>query len=172
MAGVSIVSCDLKQEKNNMFLYTNETTSTRVKTNIEEAKVLSDVVRLNENVIQLAELALKKSETYKVRKISTELITEHLKIKEYLNHLAEKKIILLPGNFDNSDVVKLSGLDGDVFVKAYLNTVFDLAERETNQLEYLSKITNDVDFKVITVKALVRLNYNLNQIKKTIKTDY
>ena len=63
----------------------------------------------------------------------------------------------------------MSKIDDTGFPKAYLIKVKELLESEIIQLEYLSAMTNDIDFKVLAVKISVKLKYNLNQVNKTIK---
>jgi hypothetical protein len=61
----------------------------------------------------------------------------------------------------------LSKIEGADFFEAYLNKVMELLKSEITESEYLSAMTNDLDFKVLAVKIIVKLNYNLNQIQKT-----
>lgn len=166
------MACEFEKPENENYLYNTEATAKRVKTNIEEAKALSDVAILNETVISISQLSQIKSNEYRVKKISNKLEKDNLKIKKQLQDLAEKKLILLPNTIDKTAINELSKIEEGSFSDAYLKKVKMILESEVTQLEYLSNITNDVDFKVLTVKTLVTLQYNLNQIQNILKTNY
>tara|TARA_R110000868_G_scaffold118221_3_gene313690 strand:- start:19124 stop:19684 length:561 start_codon:yes stop_codon:yes gene_type:complete len=166
---VAIISCDFDNAENESYIYNNNAKTERVKTNIEEAKVLSEISILNETIILLSQLSLEKSNVYTVKAISNRLKKESIEIKKHLNDLAKKKLILLPNRLDKEGINELSKIDDTGFPKAYLIKVKELLESEIIQLEYLSAMTNDIDFKVLAVKISVKLKYNLNQVNKTIK---
>ena len=166
------MACEFEKPENENYLYNTEATAKRVKTNIEEAKALSDVAILNETVISISQLSQIKSNEYRVKKISNKLEKDNLKIKKQLQDLAEKKLILLPNTIDKNAINELSKIEEASFSEAYLKKIKMVLESEVTQLEYLSNITNDVDFKVLTVKTLVTLQYNLNQIQNILKTNY
>lgn len=168
----SVIACDFEKRESQSFFYGNEAITNRIKINVEEAKVLSDIAATNETIIFLSDLMLEKGSDYGVKSISNKLRKDHIKIKGYLNDLAEKKLILLPNTIDKNEINELSKTDKNDFSKAYLNKVHRLLKSEILELEYLSGIANDVDFKVLTVKILVTLNYNLNQIQKNLKANY
>ncbi|MFI0428226.1 DUF4142 domain-containing protein [Mariniflexile sp. HMF6888] len=166
---MSIVSCDLDRNENENYLYNNDAITERVKINIEEAKAMSDISMLNETIIALSRLSLEKTSAYRVKTISYKLKKDNIELKKNLNDLAKKKLILLPIKLDDKEMNELSKIDEAGFSEAYLNKVKELLEREITELEYLSAITNDLDFKVLTVRSLVKLNYNLNQVQKILK---
>ncbi|MFG6686319.1 DUF4142 domain-containing protein [Mariniflexile sp. HNIBRBA6329] len=167
--GVSFISCDFDREENDNNLFNSEIVNDRVKTNIEEAKVLSDIVVLNKTIIGLSQLSAERSTIYSVKTISNKLIKDNTEINKSLNDLAYKKLILLPNSLDKKEIKELNEIDKTDFSKAYLSKVKELLESEIMQLEYLSNITSDIDFKVLAAKILVKLDYNLNQINKIIK---
>jgi len=162
---VSIISCDLDKDEN--YLYNNDAITKRVKINIEEAKVISDISVLNETIIALSKLSLEKNSAYRDKIISYKLIKDNIEIKKDLNDLAKKKLILLPTRLDKKEINELSKIEGADFFEAYLNKIIELLKSEITESEYLSAMTNDLDFKVLAVKIIVKLNYNLNQIQKT-----
>lgn len=166
---VSVISCDLDKNESENHLYNNDAITERVKINIEEAKVISDISVLNETIIALSRLSLEKNNAYHVKTISYELEKDNIEIKRKLKDLAKKKLILLPTRLDEREINELSKIDEAGFSEAYLNKVKELLESEISELEYLSTITNDLDIKVLTVKILVKLNYNLSQIYKVLK---
>ncbi|WP_308990612.1 hypothetical protein QLS71_003930 [Mariniflexile litorale] len=171
---VSIISCDNENYLYNNDLYNNnavnenEAINERVQTNIEEAKILSDVSILNENIIVLSNSLLEKNSIYPLKNISHKLNKDHIQIRKNINDLAKKKLVLLPTTLDKNEINEISKIDEARFPKDYLDEVKKLLENEIEQTEYLSMITNDVDFKVLTIKILVKLNYNLIQIHKTL----
>tara|TARA_R110002050_G_scaffold239974_1_gene376171 strand:- start:3893 stop:4480 length:588 start_codon:yes stop_codon:yes gene_type:complete len=168
--GVSIISCDFDKNKKDTYLFNTDLKKEKIKTNIEEGKVLSEVAILNETILKLSELALTKDGEYSVYVIANKLKKDNTEIKNSINELAKAKLIILPNGFNKADVNRLLLVDEDSFSKAYLNRTGKLLEREIARLEYLSSITNDLDFKVLIVKYLMRLNHDLDQLnKKTIK---
>lgn len=168
--GVSIVSCDLDKHKKDTYLFNPDLKKEKIKTNIEEGKVLSEVTILNETILKLSELALTESGEYNIYTIANKLKKDNTEIKNSIIELAKAKLIILPNGFNKADVNRLLLVDEDSFSKAYLGRTGKLLEREIARLEYLSSITNDLDFKVFIVKSLTRLNHDLDQLnKKTIK---
>lgn len=163
---ISVISCDFEVTTNESDLYGNKATVDRVKINIEEAKVLSSIAILNENVILLSGLATEKNSTFSVKNVSKKLEKQHRQIKNKLNDLAENKLILLPNKLDKNDINTLHYVEDEDFNNAYLDKVETLLKNEIAQLEYLSTITNDVDFKVFTIRILDDLNFSLTQINK------
>lgn len=163
---VSIISCSLDKNESKNRLY-NDTLAERVKINIEEARSISDISTLNETIIALSKLSLEKSSAYREKIISYKLIKDNIEIKKDLNDLAKKKLILLPTRLNKKEVSELSKIDGADFFEAYLSKIIELLKSEITESEYLSVMTNDLDFKVLAVKIIVKLNYNLNQIHKT-----
>ena len=162
---VGVISCGSDKNENKNRLYNDS--AERVKTNIEEAKAISDISVLNETIIALSKLSLEKSSAYHEKIISHQLIKDNIEIKRDLNDLAKKKLILLPTRLDKKEINELSKIDEAGFFEAYLNRITELLKSEITESEYLSVLTNDLDFKVFAVKILVKLNYNLDQIHKT-----
>ncbi|WP_445737444.1 DUF4142 domain-containing protein [Mariniflexile sp.] len=163
---VSSSSCDFGVTQKGSYCYNNEVENKSVRVNIEEAKTLSKITALNQSIIFLSQLSLEKNIAYRIKAMSNNLKKDNIHINNQLNNLAEKKLILLPNSLDEKQRNALSNMDDGNFSEVYLDKVEELLKSEIKQLQYLSAITNDVDFKVLTVKVLVKLNYNLNQITK------
>lgn len=173
---VCTFSCELDKTDNENFIYSsnlyenaeNKAINIRIKTNIEEAKALSDLSVLNETIIMLSSLILEKKSLYPVNSVSQKLKKDHIKIKKNLNEIAKKNLIFLPASLSKNEINEISKIEETNFPKAYFDKIIEVLEDEIEQTEYLSLITNDIDFKVLTVKTLVKLNYNLVQTNKTL----
>lgn len=163
----SNTACDFEKDD-----YKNEALNERVQTNIEEAKTVSDIVILNEALLKLNSLPQVSQENYQIKEMSDALQKDQLEIKKSIDNLAENKLILLPTNFDENEIDELSKVNETNFTKAYLTKTATLIKSQKEQLKYLSTITNDIDFRVLTVQSLVKLNSNLNKIQKVLKTNY
>lgn len=172
VTSIAMVSCDFQKPKTESYLYSNEASLNRVKTNIEEAKVLSDIYIINETIISLSQLSQENSKNYRIKTISNKLEKDHLKTKKYLNNLADKKLILLPNSIDETEIHDFEITADEHSSNSFLNNISKLLKSEMAQLEYLSSITNDVDFKVLAVRILVFLEYNNDQIQNILKTNY
>lgn len=162
---ILMVSCDFEKPETNKYFNSNEATTKRVEINIEEAKALSEIAILNQTIISLSDIVIQNSSNYSLVTLSRKLKKDHLKIDKNINNLAEKKLILLPNRIEDLQATGWLGLNKHQFLQTYIAKVCRLLENQITQLEYLSNITNDVDFKVLTVKALVVLQYNLNKVQ-------
>jgi hypothetical protein len=117
---VSTFSCDFVKAENDAYLYNNDVKTKRVITNIEEAKILSDISILNENIIALSKLSLEKSNLYSMKMLSNKLKKDSAKIKKQLIELADKKLILLPSRLNENEIEKFNVTDSVSFSEAYL----------------------------------------------------
>lgn len=167
-----MVSCDFQKLKIESYIYNSETSLKRIKISIEEAKVLSGLAILNEKIISLSQLSGVMSESYSVKATCNKLKEDHLKIKYNINHLAEKKLILLPNCMNKKELIHFENSTNKGGSIIYLNDVLKLLKIEISQFEYLYSISNDLDFKVLGVKTLVTLKYNYNQIQNILQTNY
>lgn len=172
LISIFVLSCEFQKLKAASYLNNNEASSQRISTNIEEAKVLSGIAILNENILTLCESSGEISESYSVKTISSQLKKDHLKTKNDITHLAEKKLILLPNRIDKRKINDIEKTTNESISKVYLNGISQLLKNEISQIEHLVSITNDMDFKVLGVKTLVSLEYNYNQIQNILKTNY
>lgn len=172
LASIFMISCNFQKLETESYSYNNEASLKRINTNIKEAKVLSDIAVINENIISLSQMSEEISESYSIKTISSQLKKDHLKTKKDINHLAEKKLILLPNSIDKKKINDIAKTTNDSISNDHLMGISKLLKIEIAQLEYLSSITNDVDFKVLGAKTLVSLEYNYNQIHNIIKTNY
>ncbi|MDO7171927.1 hypothetical protein [Mariniflexile sp. AS56] len=169
---IGVISCDLERADNNSYLNEKNIKSQEsIKTNIEEAAVLSDIDILNDSVLQLNALYVETTKFDSMYVIANRLEKDVLIIRGYLHSLAEKKLILLPGpsRFEERNSEKVTVANKQDSSNMYLARMEKLLENEIMHLKYLSSITNDIDFKVVTVKILNKLNYNLDQIQQELK---
>jgi hypothetical protein len=163
---MGLMCCDFEVTTNEFEVFGTKANLERVKTNIEEAKVVSSIAILNQQMMLTNQLALTRNIGFGMKRLVQKLERQQQQIKDEMNDLAEEKLILLPNKFSKSDLNTLKAQNDTAFLKVYFQEVQTALNHQIAQLDYLSTITNDLDFKLFTVKALERLNAGLRQINE------
>jgi putative membrane protein len=116
--------------------------------------------------VELAKLALQKSQNADVKKFAQTMVTDHTKANEELKTLAAKKSVVLPTDIGGhkstlDDLSKLSGADFD---KAYVKAMVEDHEEDVDLFEDNTG-NSDADIKAFTTKTLPTLKSHLEMIK-------
>lgn len=117
--------------------------------------------------VELAQLALKKSQNADVKKFAQTMITDHTKANNELKSLAAKKNITLPTDVSSSQkdtMEDLSGLSGAEFDKEYVDTMVSDHESAVELFEDNTD-NSDADIKAFAAKTLPTLKSHLQMIK-------
>ncbi len=116
--------------------------------------------------VELAKLALQKSQNADVKKFAQMMITDHTKANDELKALAAKKNIVLPTDIGGhkSTVDDLSKLSGADFDKEYVEAMVDDHEEDVDFFEDKSN-NSDADLKAFAAKTLPTLKKHLEDIK-------
>lgn len=116
--------------------------------------------------VELAKLALQKSQNPEVKKFAQMMVTDHSKANSELKALAAKKNVVLPTDMGShkSTMDDLSKLSGAEFDKAYVEAMIEDHETDVDLFE--DNTTNsDADIKAFTTKTLPTLKSHLEMIK-------
>lgn len=116
--------------------------------------------------VELAKLALQKSQNADVKKFAQTMVTDHTKANDELKALAAKKSVVLPTDIGShkstmDDLSKLSGADFD---KAYVAAMVDDHEEDVDLFDDNTD-NSDADIKAFTTKTLPTLKSHLEMIK-------
>jgi len=116
--------------------------------------------------VELAKLALQKSQNADVKKFAQMMVTDHTKANTELKALATKKNVVLPTDIGShkstmDDLSKLSGADFD---KAYVDAMVDDHEEDVDLFDDNTD-NSDADIKAFTTKTLPTLKAHLEMIK-------
>jgi len=117
--------------------------------------------------VELAKLALQKSQNADVKKFAQTMITDHTKANNELKELAAKKNIKLPTEMSDShksDMENLKKLSGAEFDKEYVEMMVDDHESDVEMFEDNTS-NSDADIKAFTTKTLPTLKSHLQMIK-------
>jgi putative membrane protein len=116
--------------------------------------------------VELAKLALQKSQNADVKKFAQTMVTDHTKANNELKTLAAKKSVVLPTDIGShkstmDDLSKLSGADFD---KAYVDAMVEDHEEDVDLFDDNTD-NSDADIKAFTTKTLPTLKSHLEIIK-------
>jgi putative membrane protein len=117
--------------------------------------------------VELAKLALQKSQNADVKKFAQMMVTDHTKANDELKALAAKRNVVLPTDIGShkstlDDLTKLSGADFD---KKYVEAMVEDHEEDVDLFEDNTD-NSDADIKAFTTKTLPTLKSHLESIKK------
>ena len=116
--------------------------------------------------VELAKIALQKSQNADVKKFAQMMVTDHTKANDELKALAAKKSVVLPTDIGShkstmDDLSKLSGADFD---KAYVKAMVEDHEEDVDLFDDNTD-NSDADIKAFTTKTLPTLKSHLETIK-------
>jgi putative membrane protein len=116
--------------------------------------------------VELAKLALQKSQNADVKKFAQMMVTDHTKANTELKALAAKKSVVLPTDIGShkSTMDDLNGKTGADFDKAYVEAMVDDHETDVDLFEDNTD-NSDADIKAFATKTLPTLQSHLKMIK-------
>ena len=116
--------------------------------------------------VELARLALQKSQNAEVKKFAQMMMTDHTKANDELKALAAKKSVTLPSDLGKhqSTLDDLNGKTGADFDKAYVAAMVEDHEADVDFFED-NTANSDADIKAFTTKTLPTLKSHLEMIK-------
>ena len=159
-------SCNFIQKNEKIDILGGEITGSRVALNEKEAKLLVNVSTLNLKVLSLSKILQEKSDDYSIKALAITFENEHKKIKNILSEVGNSKLISLPDSLIKNNFKNINKNEDEFSSKKYFEEISKLLKSEITQLEYLTTITDDVDFKVMAARILVRLGLNQSELNK------
>lgn len=117
--------------------------------------------------VEMAQLALKKSQNADVKSFAQMMITDHTKANNELKSLAAKKKVVLPtdmGSSHKETMDELNELSGAEFDKEYVAAMVS-AHESAVQLFEDNADDSDADIKAFASKTLPTLKAHLQKIK-------
>lgn len=123
----------------------------------------------NLNIIELAQLALKKSTSQEVKSMAAILQKDRTKVKDELTTFAAKRGIATP-TIETSgamiDSYELAESEGRAFDEKWCKALVDKYERRIAQFERRADKTDDMVLKAWIVSTLPTLRSHLEMLKK------
>jgi putative membrane protein len=120
--------------------------------------------------VELARLALKKSNSPEVKKHAQHMIDDHTKANDELKGIASSKGVSLPTEPDAKHkqvMTKLEGLSGDAFDKEYIKSAGVEAHKEMQALfKQQTNIGQDAEVKAFATKTLPVVEEHLTHSQK------
>lgn len=135
----------------------------------KDAQFVAEAVAANYAEIQLAQLAIQKSNDTEIKNVAQFLETEHNKVLEELKDVAGKRVISVPSSEDDADRRKIEDLtkEDDVkdFNKEWCKTMVDKHEKSIEKFETRMNETEDAELKAWLSGTLPHLRDHLDRIK-------
>jgi len=151
----------------------NSTSTTSAPTNVNsntaafvQDKFWTEAAQGGMAEVELAKLALQKSQNADVKKFAQTMVTDHSKANDELKALAAKKNVVLPTDIGShkstlDDLSKKSGADFD---KAYVEAMVDDHQEDVDFFDDHTK-SSDADIKAFATKTLPVIKSHLEMIK-------
>lgn len=169
MTFLTVSSCVYTNNQNQESVISSITNSDKNYKNIE-AELLAKFIQQNINLISISKEIQEKEVPFRVKYIAKNIIEEQIEINNTINTITKEKLIIVP-NVSNQIVSYTTGdiANRDIRTNYFIN-VSNILDSQVKNLETLSKTTSDVDFKILALQTLVKLNTTLNKIKEINKT--
>lgn len=156
-------------------VFTNNTKEESIITNISsntnnyknaEAELLAKFNEKNLNLITISNHVKEKEVPFRVKCLATELIKEQSKINKVISKITSEKLIIIPNLNVEQSINRLEKAKKDNYNSVYLETVSKILSNQIQDLTELSKTTNDVDFKILALQTIVKLNTSLDKVNQ------
>ncbi|MCO6163636.1 DUF4142 domain-containing protein [Flavobacterium sp. NRK F7] len=131
-----------------------------------EAELLAKFNEKNLNLITISNHVKEKEVPFRVKCLATELIKEQSKINKVISKITSEKLIIVPNLNVEQSINRLERTKKDNFNSVYLETVSKILSNQIQDLTELSKTTNDIDFKILALQTIVKLNTSLDKVNQ------
>jgi putative membrane protein len=118
--------------------------------------------------VQLASLALTRTQNPEIRQFALQMVTDHSKANDELKPIAASKSVTLPkelGVQEKSLSDKLSKLSGAEFDKEYVKAMVEDHEKDVKVFQTQAQNGTDADVKAFAAKTLPTLQEHLQMIQ-------
>jgi len=134
-----------------------------------DQNIMRDLAQANLSEIETGKVALQKSNNDQVKTYAQKMIDDHTQAQKDLEQLAQAKGVTLPTEPDNkhqSELKKLSSLEGEKFDKRYLSQGGLSDHRNTHRLlERAQSRATDPDLKALVSKVEPVVSQHLTMAK-------
>jgi len=134
-----------------------------------DQNIMHDLAQANLSEIETGKVALQKSNNDQVKTYAQKMIDDHTQAQKDLEQLAQAKGVTLPTEPDNkhqSELKKLSSLEGEKFDKRYLSQGGLSDHRNTHRLlERAQSRATDPDLKALVSKVEPVVSQHLTMAK-------
>jgi putative membrane protein len=170
LMGLMAVSCGPKQntDSNEAAEEANED-KFQSRATEKDADFVTEAVASNYAEIELAQLAVQKSNDTEIKQVAQFLENEHTKVLAELKDVAGKRVISIPSSEDDAAKRKIEDLtkEDDVkdFNKQWCKEMIDKHESSIEKFETRMKETEDEELKNWISQTLPHLREHLDRIK-------
>ena len=166
---LTLISCNyIFENKKDRIEKINEKI-TRININKKEAKLLLEASKNNIDILELCERIKDFEPENNIKNLIENFEKKHFEILNNYNDLATEKLISIPSYSNFNSGIEMTETDSTVFIKSGLEKILGRINKQIITLDTLAKTTNNVDFKVLTIKNNYILKSNINKIKTTLK---
>tara|TARA_Y100000815_G_C13292159_1_gene481273 strand:- start:171 stop:677 length:507 start_codon:yes stop_codon:yes gene_type:complete len=162
---LSVTSCVFTNNKKEESMLTKTSNNTNNYKNVE-AELLAKFNEKNLNLITISNHVKEKEVPFRVKCLATELIKEQSKINKVISKITSEKLIIVPNLNVEQSINRLERTKKDNFNSVYLETVSKILSNQIQDLTELSKTTNDIDFKILALQTIVKLNTSLDKVNQ------
>ncbi|CAM4092152.1 DUF4142 domain-containing protein [Flavobacterium jumunjinense] len=171
MTLLTVTSCVFTNNKKEESIFSNIAKNKKEYKNTE-AELLSKFNKQNIELISISHKAREKEVPFRIKCLATDLIHEQKDINISINKIASKKLIIIPNVSNEKRLKEIEKASGNSFNRKYLENVSKILTSQIDNLRLLTDTTKDVDFKILALQTIVKLNSSLQKVKriKSIQT--
>ncbi|VXC06407.1 conserved exported hypothetical protein [Flavobacterium sp. 9AF] len=133
-----------------------------------EAELLAKFNERNVNLITISDNIQNREVPFRIKCLASSLVEEQSKINKVINKITAEKLIIIPNVHIKNNLSEIEKTSNEQVRKIYLETVNRIIKNQIDDLTKLSEKTEDIDFKILALQTIVKLNTSLekvNQIK-------
>lgn len=169
IVALSLISCNYILENNNKKSEQLNKKLSRIETNKEEAKLLLKASENNLDILELCEEIKETGTSKNIMILAKNIEKTHIEISKNYNELAREKLISIPNKSGSSLFKKHKAkIDNGIYTVENLKLIVNKINNQIELLNTLSKITNNVEFKVLAIRDNFKLNYSKTKIENAL----
>lgn len=171
MTLLTVTSCVFTNNKKEENIFSNIAKNKKEYKNTE-AELLSKFNKQNIELITISHKASEKEVPFRIKCLAADLVQEQKDINILINKIVSKKLIIIPNVNNEKTLKEIEKASGNDFNRKYLENVSKILTSQIDDLRLLSNTTKDVDFKILALQTIVKLNTSLQKVKriKSIQT--
>lgn len=168
---LSLVSCNhiLKNNKSKNNITDEKAIRVRISNNKEEARLLVKAYKNNLDILELCETIKEVGAKNPFKQLAKNLEETHFEISKNYSDLAREELILIPiYYYSNVISIEEEALENNAFVETSLKLILNKINKQMKLLDTLAETTDNLEFKVLTVKDNYILKSNINKIENIL----
>ena len=169
MTFLTVTSCVFTNNQSEESIISSVNNSDKNYKNIE-AELLAKFTQQNINLIAISKDVKEKEVPFRIKCLATTVIEEQIAINDIINKITSEKLIIVPNANTQKEVKEIKETANENIMNNYLIITTSILKKQIKNLKLLSETTSDVDFKILALQTIVKLNSTLYKVEETNNT--